>query len=384
VFAIDIVLSSERYQLISLSEIRGPPQLGNTLLDQPDNVRMSITQTLRTQLDVWRTEGVVRATRGTTHDMHPRTIAQDDYMRWFLHEQGAEDRPGFWPQKDGPAISGNAHTVYLIIPPEQISTYRSVLRVMLGMMMQGVMEFRRYLEAEANQTNTSLPEGQWPFLFVLDEMPQLGYMQVVEDAVSIARGANIRLWMIAQDLSQLRNVYPRWETLIANAKAQMYFRPNDLGTAQYISAQLGEYKDIWGNRTPLASPQELMGETFRDEVAIRFQGHKPIRAMIPAFWSTSEKAQAMVKREHSVLGNPDRESEPWPVDGMTLEELNAQTEAMRKQVPEPAPTREEEAPEAEAREPDEAPEAKPEPALAEPEKAGEDDEHGLPKPPSFD
>jgi len=334
-----LALSRERQaalvRTLTESEDERLQELGNTLLDQPDNVRMSITQTLRTQLDVWRTEGVVRATRGTTHDMHPHTIAQDDYMRWFLHEQGAEDPPGYWPQKDGTAISGDAHTVYIVIPPEQISTYRSVLRVILGMMMQGVMEFRRYLEADADETKTPLPKGQWPFLFVLDEMPQLGYMQIVEDAVSIARGANIRLWMIAQDLSQLRNVYPRWETLVANAKAQMYFRPNDLGTAQYISAQLGEYKDIWGNRASLAPPEELMGETFRDEVVIRFQGHKPIRAMIPTFWSTSEKAKAMVARERPQLGEPDRESEPWPVDGLTLDELNAQNEAMRKQVPEP-------------------------------------------------
>jgi hypothetical protein len=210
------------------------------------------------------------------------------------------------------------------------------LRVVLGMMLQGVMAHRRHVEREAKQNGMpSKIEGQWPFMFLLDELPQLGYMRIVEDAVSIARGANIRLWMVAQDLSQLRKVYPRWETLIANAKTQMYFRPNDLGTAQYISSLLGEQADLWGNRVPVAAPNELMGDAFRDDVILRFQGYKPIRARMPVFWDKSQSVEKLVSNAKARLGGvPTREREAWPIDGLTLEEMAAQNEAMRQQVPE--------------------------------------------------
>jgi type IV secretory pathway TraG/TraD family ATPase VirD4 len=328
----------------------------------------------------------MRVTRGTSHGLHPHTIAGDDHMRWFLHAQGAEDKPGFWLEDDNTAITGDAHTVFVVVPPEQISMYRSVVRVVLGMMLQGVMAHRRYLEREAQNGHSSMPEGQWPFLFLFDELPQLGYMRIVEDAISIARGANIRLWLLAQDLSQLRNVYPRWETLIANSRAQMFFRPNDLGTAQYISDLLGEHPDLWGNRTPLAAPNELMGNSFRDDVILRFQGHKPIRARMPMFWDESESAKKMVANAKARLGEvPVREREPWPIDGLTLEELKIQNEAMRKQVPEgPAEPRKTDAalgeeedvrPNEQAADPEPESEAAPDYELT---------EDGLPKPPRLE
>ena len=314
-------------------------ELGATLLDQFDKLRQSITQTLRTQLDIWRSPKVMRATRGTSHGLHPHTMAGDDHMRWWLHSEGLEEKPGFWLEDDNTAIQGDAHTLYVVVPADQIDVYRPVLRVVLGMMLQGVMAHRRHTERESKQTGMPAKiDGQWPFMFLLDELPQLGYMQIVEDAVSIARGSNIRLWMVAQDLSQLRKVYPRWETLIANAKTQMYFRPNDLGTAQYISSLLGDQADLWGNRVPVAAPNELMGDGFRDDVILRFQGYKPIRACMPVFWDKSQSVAKLVSNAKARLGGvPAREREAWPIDGLSLEEMVAQNEAMRQQVPEPEP-----------------------------------------------
>jgi type IV secretory pathway TraG/TraD family ATPase VirD4 len=347
-------------------------------------MRTSITHTLRTQLEIWRSGKVMRATRGTSHGLHPHTIAGDDHMRWWLHAEGVEDKPGFWLDDDNTAITGDAHTVFVVVPPEQISVYRSVLRVVLGMMLQGVMAHRRHVEREARNGRASfMPEGQWPFLFLFDELPQLGYMRIVEDAVSIARGANIRLWLVAQDLSQFRNVYPRWETLIANSKAQMYFRPNDLGTSRYISELLGEHPDLWGNRAPLAAPHELMGDAFRDDVILRFQGHKPIRARMPIFWDESESAKKMVATAKAHLGDkPAREKEPWPVDGLTLEELQMQNAAMRKQVPEPSESAETESV------PSRDEDVERNDQTAEPEREAVSEyeltEDGLPKPPRLD
>jgi type IV secretion system protein VirD4 len=43
-----------------------------------------------------------------------------------------------------------------------------------------------------------------------------------------------------QDLSQLKSVYPRWQSFLANT-TQQYFGTADYDTARYISDALGQH-----------------------------------------------------------------------------------------------------------------------------------------------
>lgn len=52
------------------------------------------------------------------------------------------------------------------------------------------------------------------------------------------RGYGAAFWTFVQDLSQLRAVYPKWQTLLANAAKQL-FGTADFDTARYISDSLG-------------------------------------------------------------------------------------------------------------------------------------------------
>jgi type IV secretion system protein VirD4 len=54
--------------------------------------------------------------------------------------------------------------------------------------------------------------------FLLDEFAQLGRMQAVEDAISLVRGYGAAFWLFVQDLSQLKAIYPKWQTFLANTK----------------------------------------------------------------------------------------------------------------------------------------------------------------------
>jgi hypothetical protein len=125
-----------------------------------------------------------------------------------------------------------------------------------------------------NREHDSLPDSypDFPMMFYLDELPQLGYMRIVEDAVAITRSFRVRLWLFTQDMAQLKEVYPKWESLLANCRCQIYFRPNDLGTAEHVANRLGQRKDIWGGEDWIASPQKLMGKEFRDKAIIFMDG----------------------------------------------------------------------------------------------------------------
>ena len=86
-----------------------------------------------------------------------------------------------------------------------------------------------------------LPADGCQVLFMLDEMAQLGTMDMMRQAVSLLAGYGMSIWMIWQDLSQLKSLYKTdWSSFIANAKIQQFFGINDHETAKFISEMLGE------------------------------------------------------------------------------------------------------------------------------------------------
>lgn len=115
-------------------------------------------------------------------------------------------------------------SVYLIIPPNKISAYSRFLRGFVGLAV-GAM-------------TASVAQSPWKVLFLLDEFAQLGKMKVIEDAIAVLRGYGVALWLFIQDLSQLEKVYPKADSLLANA-AKQFFSTADLETAKYISGMVG-------------------------------------------------------------------------------------------------------------------------------------------------
>lgn len=125
--------------------------------------------------------------------------------------------------------TGEAATVYLVLPSHYLAQYARLFRIWITMAM-------------AAMTRTSgLPRGGRPVLFLLDEMAQLGTMDMMRKAVSLMAGYGMTLWMVWQDLSQLKALYKEdWQSFLANAKIQQYFGINDPETAKTISEMLGE------------------------------------------------------------------------------------------------------------------------------------------------
>ena len=118
-------------------------------------------------------------------------------------------------------------TIFIIIPPELLHTHGKFLRLL-------VLSALGELIREPTQ-----PEK--PVLFMLDEFAQLGPMALIENAASIVRDYKIRLWIILQNLPQLRNLYKdNWESFLSAAGVVQVFTPNDLQTAKYFSERSGQ------------------------------------------------------------------------------------------------------------------------------------------------
>lgn len=122
-------------------------------------------------------------------------------------------------------IKAEFMTVYLVLPANKIGPNARFIRGFVASVIAAI---------------TSSPK-QPPYrvAFLLDEFGQLGYMKAIEDAVSLLRGYGLSFWVFIQDLSQLKGVYPKWQTFLANS-AKTFYGTDDYDTAKYISDSLGQ------------------------------------------------------------------------------------------------------------------------------------------------
>ena len=117
-------------------------------------------------------------------------------------------------------------TVYLAIPPDRLRTCLGFVRGFLGLAIDAI---------------TAIPgKPAHRVAFFLDEFGQLGRMDRLADSITRLRGYGAQLWLFVQDLSQLRAVYPRWQSFMANTTRQ-FFGTADYDTARYIADALGQH-----------------------------------------------------------------------------------------------------------------------------------------------
>lgn len=123
------------------------------------------------------------------------------------------------------AIKSELMSIYLVMPANRIGPNARFLRLFIGSVIAAI--------------TASAKQPPHRVAFVLDEFAQLGHMKSIEDAVSLMRGYGLAFWVFLQDLSQLKGVYPKWQTFMANS-AKVFFGCDDYDTAKYVSDSLGK------------------------------------------------------------------------------------------------------------------------------------------------
>jgi len=131
-------------------------------------------------------------------------------------------------------------SVFVILPADRLDAFNRFLRLIV---QQAITVNARNIEDKPDK----------PVLFILDEMPALGLLTMVEQAYGLMAGFGIQLWGITQDLCQLRRVYGTdYESFIANSGAVAYFGSPDKASAEYFSGLCGE-TTVWNFSTAMAS-----------------------------------------------------------------------------------------------------------------------------------
>lgn len=152
--------------------------------------------------------------------------------------------------------SGKA-TLYLCLPATRMGTHARWLRVIINLAL---------IAFERTKAQTSIPG-----LMVLDEFAVLGHMKSIETAAGLMAGFGVKLWIVLQDLSQLKRLYrDSWETFIGNAGITTYWANSDKMTLDYVSDKLGQTSVVTDRKGETTMDQRLAGASgSREELRVQ-------------------------------------------------------------------------------------------------------------------
>lgn len=184
----------------------------------------------------------------------------------------------------------NPLSLYLVIPPSDISRTKPLVRLVLNQIGRRLTE---RLEGDPAKRN------RHHLLMMLDEFAALGRLDFFETALAFQAGYGIRAYLIAQSLNQISKAYGENNSILDNCHVRIAFSSNDERTAKRISDALGTateqraQRNYAGHRLspwlshvmvsrqetarPLLTPGEVMQLPPSDELVL-VSGLAPIRA----------------------------------------------------------------------------------------------------------
>lgn len=120
-------------------------------------------------------------------------------------------------------------TLYLILPPTRIDSYKPWKRLMIGCSLL------------ATTRVPGKPAGGHRILIIPDEFANMGKMANIQRDYTLLRGYGVTFWLLVQDFSQLERLYgDSWKSFVSNAAVLQAFGTADNYTAEYLSERMGE------------------------------------------------------------------------------------------------------------------------------------------------
>lgn len=180
-------------------------------------------------------------------------------------------------------------SIYVGVNPDDLHRLRPVLSLF----------FQQAIGLQTRELPEHNPALKYAVMMLLDEFTALGRIPIMAEAISYLPGYNVRVLLVIQTPSQLREVYGmnNAETMLKSLAARIVFAPKDFADAREISDELGfttvkartESKSRWGwgarkppqvseshQRRALLLPQEVK-DIGTEQALVFYEGLPPIR-----------------------------------------------------------------------------------------------------------
>jgi type IV secretion system protein VirD4 len=282
------------------------------LLNKSDNERSGVLSTAMSFLGLYRDPTVAAVTSGCD---------------WRIDDLMAAQRPV---------------SLYLVVPPSDISRTKPLIRLVLNQIGRRLTERLKCVDGR--------PARQ--LLLMLDEFPALGRLDFFETALAFIAGYGIRAFLIAQSLNQIEKAYGEHNSILDNCHVRVAFATNDERTAKRVSDALGTateeraMRNYAGHRLapwlahvmvsrqetsrPLLTPGEVM-QLGTDQELVLLSGVPPIRANKLRYYEDRRFAARLLPapalRDTIYADRPPQRPHDWAVVRAEPIELAAEEEA---------------------------------------------------------
>ncbi len=218
-------------------------------------------------------------------------------------------------------VSGRPTSLYLVVPPSDISRTKPLIRLILNQIGRRLTE--EFDPATKRQR----------VLLMLDEFPALGRLDFFESALAFMAGYGLKAFLIAQSLNQIERAYGQNNAILDNCHVRVAFATNDERTAKRVSEALGttteqrSMKNYAGHRLSpwlghlmisrsetaraLLTPGEILQLPQTDEVVL-LSGAPPIKAKKARYYA-DRRLQSRVLPAPEGCGQPAeaRATDDW-------------------------------------------------------------------------
>lgn len=120
--------------------------------------------------------------------------------------------------------------VFVLLPVNKLESHKPFLTLCCGAALMGLGKSER---------------GRHRVLLTVDEAALLNYMPMLQRAFaeSRKRGVQVSVWF--QNYHQAESIYgPVWRNMLSGSDLQVWLRPRDLASAEFISRELGNYTQV--------------------------------------------------------------------------------------------------------------------------------------------
>ena len=149
------------------------------------------------------------------------TSASDFRIRDLVSDRNGVDR--------GPC------SLYLVVEVKDWPILKPLFRIVIGQIFTLLMP-----PLEKDEKGKIINPNLHRILLLLDEFPQMGKMQIIEDSLAICAGYGIMVLVIVQDIPQLKKAYGDNQGVISNCHIQEYFTPQTHETKEFLSQSMGK------------------------------------------------------------------------------------------------------------------------------------------------
>lgn len=153
--------------------------------------------------------------------MQSLSLFSKNSMLWCLRDN---------PRKASPDDFAKGRSVFLSIPQKQLTVYAEFFRLVISQVLYSLQD---------------RPEGSAPLLLVLDELPSLKKIDLLQTSLATIRSRGVSAIVVAQSYSQLRSIYGKddatsiWDL----CQEKVILNCDDVDTAEMISKSAGNYQE---------------------------------------------------------------------------------------------------------------------------------------------